>query len=122
MATVIWNRKGVLMVGFMQKKDHNNVIHLYCETRKKLHRVIQNKRHGMLTYGVVLLHDNAHPYTAAHSRAPLEHFNWELFDHPYSLQLAPSDYHLFTYLKNCLRSQGFNNKEELMKGVKTWLS
>jgi hypothetical protein len=34
----------------------------------------------MLTYGVVLLHDNAHPHTAARTRALIEHFNWELFD------------------------------------------
>jgi hypothetical protein len=33
-----------------------------------------------------------------------------------------SDYHLFTYLKNWLWSQRFNNNEELMEGVKTWLS
>jgi hypothetical protein len=53
----------------------------------------------------------------------LEHFNWELFDHPlYSPDLAPSDYHLFTYVKNWLRSQRFNNNEELMEGVQTWLS
>jgi transposase len=43
----------------------------------------------MLTYGVVLLHDNAHLHTAAHTWALLEHFNWELFDHPsYSPDLA----------------------------------
>jgi hypothetical protein len=52
-----------------------------------------------------------------------EHFNWELFDHlPCSSDLAPSDYHLFTYLKNWLESQIFNNNEEMMEGVKTWLS
>jgi hypothetical protein len=46
-----------------------------------------------------------------------------LFGHPpYSLDLALTDYHLFTYLKNWLRSQRFNNNEELMEGVKTWLS
>jgi hypothetical protein len=46
-----------------------------------------------------------------------------LFNHPpYSPDLAPSNYHLFTYLKNWLRSQRFNNNEELMEGVKTWLS
>jgi hypothetical protein len=46
-----------------------------------------------------------------------------LFDHPpYSPDFAPSDYFLFTYLKNWLRSQCFNNHEELMKGVETWLS
>jgi hypothetical protein len=46
-----------------------------------------------------------------------------LFDHPpYSPDLTPSDHHLFTYLKNWLGSQHFNNNEELMEGVKTWLS
>jgi hypothetical protein len=74
----------------------------------------------MLISGVVLLHKNAHPQTAAHTRAVLEHFNWELFDHPYySPDLAPSDYHLFTYLKNWLRSQRFNKNEELVESVKT---
>jgi hypothetical protein len=52
-----------------------------------------------------------------------EHFNWEFFDlHPYSPDLSPGDYQLFTYLKNWLRSQGFKNNEELMEGIKTWLS
>jgi transposase len=50
----------------------------------------------MLTYGVVLLSTNARPHTAARTRAMLEHFNWAFFDHhPYSPDLAPSDYHLF---------------------------
>jgi hypothetical protein len=61
-----------------------------------------------------------HSHTAARTRALLEHFNLELFEHsPYS---PASDYDVFTYLKNWLRSQPFNNNEELMEGVKTWLS
>jgi hypothetical protein len=73
---------------------------LYCKTLKKLHRAIQNKGHGKLTSCAVLLHDNVHLHTAACARAPLEHFNWELFDYPpYGPDLTPSDYHLFTYLK-----------------------
>jgi transposase len=77
----------------------------------------------MLTSGVVLFHDIARRHTAACIRALLEYFNWELFDHPsYSPDLAPSDYHLFTYLKNRLGSQRFSNNEELMEGIKTWLS
>jgi transposase len=60
--------------------------------------------------------------TNPRTRAVLEHFNWELFDHPpYRPDLAPSEYHLFTYLKNWLRSQRFINNEELMEGVTTWL-
>jgi transposase len=77
----------------------------------------------MLRSGAVLLHDNASLHTPACTRALLEHFNWELFDHPpYSPHLTLSDYHLFTYLKNWLLSQRFNNNEELMDGVKMWLS
>jgi hypothetical protein len=45
-----------------------------------------------------------------------------LFDHPlYSPDLAPSDYHLFTYLKNWLESQPYSI-EEFMKGVRMWVS
>jgi hypothetical protein len=79
----------------------------------------------MLTFGVVILRNNAHPRTDARTRALQEYFNWELSDHPpYSPDLTPSDYHQFTrtYKKNCLRSQRFNNSEELTEGVKTWLS
>jgi hypothetical protein len=36
--------------------------------------------------------------------------------HPYRPDLAPSDYHLFTFLKNWVRLQYFNNNEELMEG------
>jgi hypothetical protein len=55
----------------------------------------------MLTYDVVLLHDNALLHTASRTRALLEHFSWELFDHPLSNpDLSVSDYDLFTYLKN----------------------
>jgi hypothetical protein len=74
----------------------------------------------MLTSGVVL---NARPRRAARTRVLLEHFNWELFDHPpYNPDLVPSDYHMFIYRKNWLRSQRFSHNEKLIKGVKAWLS
>jgi histone-lysine N-methyltransferase SETMAR len=120
MATVFWDRKGVLMVEFMQQGT-TITSKVYCEAPKQLCRAIQNKRCGMLTSGIVLLH-NARPHITASTRALLEHFNWDLFDHlPYSHDLALSNYHLFTYLKNWLESQCFNSNE-LTEGVKTWLS
>jgi transposase len=78
----------------------------------------------MPTSGEVVLQDNARPHTstAARNRPLLEHLNWELFGRPpYSPDLAPSDYHLFSYLKNWVGSQRFNSNEGLMEGVKTWL-
>jgi hypothetical protein len=70
----------------------------------------------------MLPHGNARKHSAASIRAMLEHFNWELFDHlPYSPDLAPSDYHLFTLLKEWCGPLRLNNNEELMEGIKTWL-
>jgi hypothetical protein len=95
----------------------------YYETLKELCGVIQNKRRGMLTSGAILLHDNALPHTAARTRALLKHFNWELFYHTsWNPDLAPSDYHLFTYLKDWFISQPFTKNEEVIEGVQTWLS
>jgi hypothetical protein len=80
--------------------DHNKARGVLQNT-KKLHRAIQNKRRGMLTSGVALLHDNARLDADARTWALLEHFNWELFDHsPYSPDLASNGYHLLMYLKN----------------------
>jgi histone-lysine N-methyltransferase SETMAR len=111
---VFWARKAVLIMEFMQQRT-TVTSEMYCKTLKELHRNIQNKRHGIVACDVVLLHDNARPHTAARTQALLEHLNLELFDHcPYSPDLAPSDCHLFTYLKNWLGSQFFNNNEEFM--------
>jgi histone-lysine N-methyltransferase SETMAR len=115
MVNVFRDRKGVLMVEFIMSE-------MYCmrNSKEKLHGTIQNKRRGMLISGAVLLLDNAHPHTADCTRVLLEHFNCELFHHPsYSPDLAMSDYQLFTYLKNWLRSQHFKNNEKFIEGVKT---
>ncbi|KAJ4442184.1 hypothetical protein ANN_12050 [Periplaneta americana] len=48
---------------------------------------------------------------------------WEIFDHPpYSPDLAPSDFHLFTKLKDFLGGTRFGSDEELKKTVNTWLN
>jgi transposase len=112
----------MLMEEFMQQGT-TITSEVYCEILMKMRKAILNKRSRMLTFGVVLLYDIARPHTAARTRELLDNFNWELFDHPpYSPDLAPSDCHLFTYLQNWFGSQHFNNNEELMEGVKTWLS
>jgi len=76
----------------------------------------------MLTKGVVLLHDIARPHTAACTNGLIKLFSREIFDHtPYSPDLAPSDYHLFTKMKVWLATQRFHTNKELMDGVNIWL-
>jgi len=76
----------------------------------------------MLTKGIVLLHNNTRPNTAACTSDLIKFFNWEIFDHPpYSPDLAPSDYHFFTKMKVWLATQCFHTNKELMDGVNNWL-
>jgi histone-lysine N-methyltransferase SETMAR len=82
--------------------------------KKKLRRAIQNRRKGMLTGGVSLLHDNARPHTARVSQELLTSFGWDIVTHPpYSPDLAPSDYNFFTKLKKFLGGKRFSNDQEV---------
>ncbi|KAJ4438533.1 hypothetical protein ANN_14478 [Periplaneta americana] len=121
MCTVFWDRKGILLIDFLPRGETVNADR-YCETLRKLRRAIQNKRCGMLTAGVVLLHDNARPHTARRTTAVLTEFCWELLDHPpYSPDLTPSDLHVFLHLKKFLSSgERFGNDEELKISVTRW--
>jgi len=100
MCTVFCDRKGVLLVDFLPQGSTTNA-GVYCDT--VLHCAIQNKQRGMLSQGVVMIHDNTCPHTAAATQNPITTFRWEQFNHPpYSQDLAPSDFHLFLHLKSFL--------------------
>lgn len=100
MATAFWDdREGILLMQFTAPGT-TITSEVYCETLNKLRRSIQNKQHGMLTKGFVLLHNNMQTHTATHTNALISLFNWEIFDHPsYSTDPMPSDYHLFIKMK-----------------------
>ncbi|GBM40443.1 hypothetical protein AVEN_242065-1 [Araneus ventricosus] len=59
----------------------------YGQTLRKQRRAIQNKRRGMLTEGILLLHDNARSHTAAQTQALLDSFGWKVLDPPTALTL-----------------------------------
>jgi hypothetical protein len=67
-SSVFWDKKGVLMVQFMQQ---TTAVTSEC-IAKHWKNCVQNKQHGILTCVVVLLHDNAHPH---HTWTVLKHFN-----------------------------------------------
>jgi [histone H3]-lysine36 N-dimethyltransferase SETMAR len=122
MATVFWDEKGVLLVDFMERGT-TITADVYCETLNKLRRAIQNRRRGKLSSGVILLHDNARPHTAAKTQEKIQDFRWELFNHPpYSPDLAPSDYFLFLHFKRWLGGQRFENDKEIKNAVENWFN
>ncbi|GBN57065.1 hypothetical protein AVEN_23906-1 [Araneus ventricosus] len=91
MCTVFWDRQGIPLVEFLPRGETINAVR-YCETLRKLRSAIQNKRQGMLSQGIVFLHDNARPHSAGVTQNFIQQFGLEQFDHPpYSPDLAPSD-------------------------------
>ena len=81
MCTAFWDREGVLLVEFLPPGATINSA-VYCETLKKLRRAIQNKRRGMLSDTIILLHDNALPHSAAQTQDLITSFKWEQMNHP----------------------------------------
>jgi len=63
MATVFWDRQGVLLVDFMPRNTTINA-EAYCATLRRLRKAIQNRRRGKHSRGIVLINDNARPHTA----------------------------------------------------------
>jgi histone-lysine N-methyltransferase SETMAR len=99
MLTVFWDSQGVLLAHFQERGENVNAVS-YCEVLFMLHAAIRRKRPGLLSRGVLLLHDNARPHTARLSQERIAAFGWQLLEHPpYSPDLAPSDFHLFGPLK-----------------------
>jgi histone-lysine N-methyltransferase SETMAR len=94
---------------------------VYCDTLKKLCRANQRKRRGMLSRGVVMLHDNACQHTATATQYLIATFGWEQFDHPpYSPDLAPSDFHVFLHLKTLLGGRQFHDDNKVKEAINTW--
>jgi hypothetical protein len=81
MCTVFGDRKGILLADFLPQGSTINA-GVYCDTLKKLRQAIQNKRRGMLSRRVVMIHDDARPHTAAATQNLITTFGWEQFDHP----------------------------------------
>lgn len=121
MATVFWDCRGILLVDFLPSGE-SVTAGRYCETLDRLREAVRRKRPGLLSNGVILLHDNATPHTAGTTRLWLDRYNWEVLDHPsHSPDLAPCDFHLFGPLKRSLSGKHFNSDDELKDAVLQFL-
>jgi hypothetical protein len=71
---------------------------------------------------VSFLQDNAHPHVAACTMDTIQKLKWNILPHPpHSPELAPSDYHLFSPLREHLGGKSFRNNEEVIQAVQEWL-
>jgi histone-lysine N-methyltransferase SETMAR len=93
-----------------------------CEVLLKLWNAIRRKRPCYLARGLLLIHDNARPYTAQTTQERIQELQWELLEHPpYSPDLALSDFHLFGLLKKPFGGKHFTDDEKVETEVWTFL-
>lgn len=120
MVSVFFDCHGPLLLDFKEPGQSINAAR-YCQTLTQLRRAIKNKRPGLLTAGVIVLHDNARPHVANQVQDLFQRFKWEMLRHPpYSPDLSPCDFHIFGPLKKALKGQRFQSDAEVQDAVRDW--
>ena len=101
-----------MTISFLPKGSTVNADN-YCELLETVRGDIRYKRRGLLATAVILLQDNARPYTAARTLAKIDRMGWELLKNP---QYRPDilHYYLFGPLKEYVRGKHFKTDEEVM--------
>ncbi|CAF2047037.1 unnamed protein product [Rotaria magnacalcarata] len=111
MLWVWWDFEGII---YWELLRPNTTIDskLHCQQLQNLKLLIQANRSERRK--VRLLHDNAKPQTLKFTRQKLKELGWEVLLHPpYSPDLAPSDYHLFRFLRDHLVKKQFDDEAQL---------
>ena len=86
----------------------------YGEVLTNLRQAVKAKRRGMLTRGPLLLHGNAPVHMPRVAQAIVKDIGFEQLSHPpYSPDLTPSDFYLFSHLKQHFCGTRFFDDNEL---------
>jgi len=99
---VWWDWKEIVHYELLSSNQTINS-ELYYEQLQRLQQAIKRKRPELINRrGVVFHHDNARLHTSLMTRQKLRELGWVVLMHPYSPDIALSDYHLFRSLQNSL--------------------
>jgi len=121
LASIFWDQDGILLTDYLPKGQTINAEY-YSSLLVKLKDILKEKRCGKFTKRVLFLHDNALAHQALATQKKMAYLGFHCFDHlPYSLDLAPPDYHLFPGLKKQLKGRHFSSDMEVTAAAETWL-
>ena len=130
-----WTRK--LMNGTSSVRDsprpgqaHNHLRERLCWLcatcadllKNHLRPAIKSKRHGLLSTGVLLQHENARPHTTHSTVATIQDLSFDCLPQPpYSPDLVFSDFRVSRPLKEAMGGKSFRSDEEVRQAVHEWL-
>ena len=88
----------------------------------QLKDILKEKRGGKVTKVVLFLHENAPAQRAHATQKKMAYLGFQCLDNPpYTPDLVPSDYHLFSGLKNPVKGPHFSSDAEVFAAAETWL-
>jgi len=108
LASIFLDNDDILFIDYFPKDQTINAEY-YLSLLVQLKDILREERRGLVTNGVLFLHDNAPTHWALATQKKLAYLGFHFLDHPpYSPDLAPSDYHLFPGLKKQLKGRHFH--------------
>ncbi|GBP29545.1 Histone-lysine N-methyltransferase SETMAR [Eumeta japonica] len=117
MATTFWDSESVLLIDYLPKGTTMNgqyYANLLAQAGSRTEATWK------LSRGVLFLQDSASVHTARVSRQALKDTGFSEIDHPpYSPDLAPSDYLLFSNLRKELRGRRFVDDNQMKMAVES---
>jgi len=99
LASIFWDQDGIPLIDYLPKGQTINAEY-YSSLLVQLKDILKLKCCGKVTKGVLFLHANAPAHRALATQKKVAYLGFQCLDHPpYSLDLAPSNYHLFPAMK-----------------------
>ena len=91
----------------------------YCTLlQNKVRPAFHHKQPELLEHGVILLQDNAASHRHHNAHSLLQHWGWQVLARsPYTQYLAPSDYWLFSHVKEHLWDEQFESEDHINSAV-----
>lgn len=120
----VWDQKGLVYYELLKPGETVNTVRYREQMINLNHALIEKRPEWARRHGkVILQHDNAPAHSAKVVKETISALGWELLPHPpYSPDLAPSDYHLFSSMGHALAEQHFKTFEDVRKWLDEWIS
>jgi len=109
LASIFWVQDGILLIDYFPKDQTINAEY-YWSLLVQLKDILKEKRRGKVSKEVLFLHDNAPAHKTLATQKKLAYLGFQYLDHPpYSPDLVPSNYHLFSGLQKQLKGSHFSS-------------
>lgn len=113
LATVFWDSNGILFIDYVENGKTINS-NYFCALLDRLKNEMAEKRSHLS----IFLQDNVPEHKSTETLAKIHELGFKLLPHhPNSPDLAPSDYHLFKFLKRWLQGKRFATNKEVEREI-----